>query len=231
MTEAEWLAATDPQPMLKFLEGRTSDRKLRLFAVACLRIRWSPNIDDDRPTVNEGCSGTLREVERYLEGEATLEGLRGCFDFRDFDSDEVGWHLLASRPPFKASTAAALASQAASAGATRETTYNGVMKVRGFVGLKQCALLRCIFGYPGSPGPPLDPVWITWNDGTVRTLAESVYKERAIPEGALDAARLGVLADALEDAGCTDAELLGHLRGQGPHVRGCWALDHVLAKK
>jgi len=41
---------------------------------------------------------------------------------------------------------------------------------------------------------------------------------------------LPVLADALEEAGCTDADLLGHLRGPGPHVRGCWVLDLLLGK-
>jgi len=54
-------------------------------------------------------------------------------------------------------------------------------------------------------------------------LATSIYEQRAFH-------RLPLLADALEDAGCTDAELLGHLRGPGPHVRGCWALDLVLGK-
>ncbi len=42
---------------------------------------------------------------------------------------------------------------------------------------------------------------------------------------------LPVLADAFEAAGCTDAELLGHLRGPGAHVRGCWALDLILSKE
>jgi hypothetical protein len=41
---------------------------------------------------------------------------------------------------------------------------------------------------------------------------------------------LPVLADALEEAGCSEAELLGHLRGLGPHVRGCWAVDLLLGK-
>ncbi|HKB40626.1 MAG TPA: hypothetical protein VKD72_29640, partial [Gemmataceae bacterium] len=44
-------------------------------------------------------------------------------------------------------------------------------------------------------------------------------------------ARLAVLADALEDAGCSDADLLSHLRGSGPHVRGCWAVDLILGKQ
>jgi hypothetical protein len=66
---------------------------------------------------------------------------------------------------------------------------------------------------------------------TVNRLAEAAYEERSLPEGTLDAARLAILADALEDAGCTDTDILGHLREPGPHVRGCWAVDRVLAKE
>jgi hypothetical protein len=94
---------------------------------------------------------------------------------------------------------------------------------------ENCGLIRDIFGNPFRP-VALDPVWLAWNDGTVAKLARSVYEERALPEGTLDQARLAVLADALEDAGCTSAELLNHLRGSGPHVRGCWALDLLLGK-
>lgn len=64
----------------------------------------------------------------------------------------------------------------------------------------------------------------------VRSLARAAYEERLPPRGELDGHRLLVLADALEEVGCTDAELLGHLRGLGPHVRGCWAVDLVLGK-
>jgi hypothetical protein len=42
---------------------------------------------------------------------------------------------------------------------------------------------------------------------------------------------LPILADALQEAGCEEAELLGHLRGEGPHVSGCWALDLLLGKE
>jgi hypothetical protein len=49
--------------------------------------------------------------------------------------------------------------------------------------------------------------------------------------GRLDPTRLAVLADALEEAGCADAELLGHLRGPGLHVRGCWAVDSLLGRQ
>jgi hypothetical protein len=40
-----------------------------------------------------------------------------------------------------------------------------------------------------------------------------------------------ILADALEEAGCTDAAILSHLRGPGPHVRGCWVVDLLLGKE
>jgi hypothetical protein len=46
----------------------------------------------------------------------------------------------------------------------------------------------------------------------------------------LDTTRQAILADALEEAGCDQAGWLGHLRGPGPHARGCWKADRLLAK-
>jgi hypothetical protein len=66
---------------------------------------------------------------------------------------------------------------------------------------------------------------------TVARLVAAAYEERFLPAGTLDVERLAVLGDALEDAGCTDTELLAHLRGPGPHVRGCWVLDLLLGKE
>ena len=83
----------------------------------------------------------------------------------------------------------------------------------------QVVLLRDLLGNPYQP-VAVDPAWMT---PTVRALAQAIHKERAFD-------RLPILADALEDAGCTDAEILSHLRGPGPHVRGCWALDLILGK-
>ncbi len=64
----------------------------------------------------------------------------------------------------------------------------------------------------------------------VAALAMPAYDERLLTSGHLDPARLAVLSDALEEAGCTDADILTHLRSPGHHVRGCWALDLVLGK-
>src|SRR5262249_51352607 len=98
-------------------------------------------------------------------------------------------------------------------------------------GLWQADLLRHLVGNPFRPAPRVDPAWLAWNGGTVAKLAREAYQHRSLPARYLHPARLGLLADALEDAGCPAAELLGHLRGPGPHVRGCWALDLVLEKK
>ena len=40
-----------------------------------------------------------------------------------------------------------------------------------------------------------------------------------------------ILADALEDAGCTNQDILNHCRGGGEHVRGCWVVDLLLGKE
>ncbi len=65
--------------------------------------------------------------------------------------------------------------------------------------------------------------WLTWNDGAIRKLAQVIYNDRSFD-------RLPLLADALEDAGCTDADMLTHCRGGGEHVRGCWVVDLLLGK-
>lgn len=81
-------------------------------------------------------------------------------------------------------------------------------------------LLRDLFGNPFRP-VTIDPHWLATN---VTTLAQAIYDERAFD-------RMPILADALEDAGCTNQDILAHCRGNGEHVRGCWALDLVLGKE
>ncbi len=80
-----------------------------------------------------------------------------------------------------------------------------------------CEVLREVVGNPRRP-VKVEPRWLAWNNGTVATLARTVRTEKKFD-------LLPLLADALEDAGCSDAELLAHLRSPGPHVAGCWAVD------
>src|SRR5262249_47007979 len=89
------------------------------------------------------------------------------------------------------------------------------------VNRRHCDLIRCVFGNPFRR-VALAPAWRT---ADVVRLAEAAYQERDAASGELEAQRLLVLSDAVEEASCSDAGLLGHLRAAGPHVRGCWALD------
>jgi hypothetical protein len=90
----------------------------------------------------------------------------------------------------------------------------------------QPLLLRDIFGNPFRPAN-FAPSWRT---PTVTSVAQAIYEERQLSSGLFDNQRMSVLADALEEAGCDNADILGHLRGSGAHVRGCWAVDLILGK-
>jgi hypothetical protein len=86
--------------------------------------------------------------------------------------------------------------------------------------ITQSALARDVFGPLPFRLVTLDSSWRT---STVLGLASAIYAERAFD-------RLPILADALEDAGCDQPDILSHCRSDGPHVRGCWAVDLVLGK-
>lgn len=234
MTEAEWLAATDPQQMLKFLRGKVSNRKLRLFAVECCRQIWNL-ISDPRSRA------AVEVTERYAHGGATAAELdaagRAAYDATrrkhedaprvDVRSAAFLWAVGAGYCAtgvawiardaiwFAAKNAAEDAAHAATAGGGEAA---GVVARRG-----QALALACVVGARQSAA--VEPTWLACHDGAVEKLARAAYDDRRLPEGALDPTRLAVLADALEEAGCGEAELLGHLRGPGPHVRGCLAVD------
>jgi hypothetical protein len=78
--------------------------------------------------------------------------------------------------------------------------------------------------------PKVEAHWLACTDGAVRRLAEEAYRRRLLPLGTLDEETLGLLADALADAGCADESILDHLRGPGPHVPGCWAVDALAGR-
>jgi hypothetical protein len=250
MDEEQWVSCTDPIPILEFLRGRASDRKLRLFAVACCRRVW--HLFEDGRT-----RGAVEMAERYADGLASAEGLAGTAvgaaaarcayeaasraslheAHADPDSEQVvetSWAVLALDAVAKAAYGVAypvapVAAEAAAYGGAYAVAFAaGRQGPDAAEGAAQAAFLRDLFGPLPFCTPALNPAWLTWNAGTVRRLAEAAYQERSVPAGTLDNDRLAVLADALEEAGCGDAGLLEHLRGPGPHVRGCWAVDLLL---
>jgi hypothetical protein len=85
------------------------------------------------------------------------------------------------------------------------------------------SLVRELFGNPYRSSAVLDAAVLAYHGGTVLRLAKAIYADRRFGD-------LPVLADLLKEANCTDSNLLGHLRGPGPHALSCHALDAVLAK-
>ncbi len=241
MTEAEWLAATDIHDMLEHLRGRASERKLRLFAVACCRRIWHHFTDDRSRRVIEVAERHADVLVTEDEWLAT-SSLRMDAGERSHLRSAVYWTAESdAAPTFFAGQAAFYAWAVDWAWLMRlspdeqEEAWHFIEEESSQPEFTehqpQSAVLRDLFGNPFRPAPAVDPPSLAWQGGTVRELARTAYDERRLPEGELEPARLAVLADALEDAGCADPELLGHLRGPGPHVRGCWAVDLVLGKE
>lgn len=239
MTEREWWACTSPLKMLLFLRGKASERKLRLFAAACCRSIW-PLLPHERGEQAVGVA------ERYADGLATPQELASaCEAMTDVRGLPVRRALLLlTRQTFSPHAIAAHALQAA-----RRAEWGSVN------GARQCALLRDIAGNPfrsarilparrhwhrgllrtitrRRPRPTtIPPAVLAWRGGAIAHLAQAAYDERNLPSGALHFGRLVALADALEEAGCMEESVVGHLRSGGEHMRGCWVVDLLLGKQ
>jgi hypothetical protein len=234
VTEQDWLTGTDPSPMLASLRGRASGRKLRLFACACCRHIWHLLPD-------EQVRGAVEAAERFADGLADAGELKAaCLAARSRCRWGGGAPYAAAACAetgdelWEAGAAAAYAAKAAAkrrqrgpppgwlaaAGLPEDLYSRSAGSARKAVEAAQAAFLRCLFGNPFRAAP-VDPVRVR---GTVAALARGIYEERGFD-------RLPVLADALQDAGCEDEDLLAHCRGPGPHFRGCWVIDRLLGKR
>jgi hypothetical protein len=216
MTEQEWDSCTNPQKMLEFLRGKAGDRKLRLFACGCCRRVW------DRLT-NPRSRAAVEVAERYADGQAT-EAERDEAERQAEDAHSEVWRW----PPMDADREAwwgalVWAYVATTRDLVSEREVNAAPLSAAVSPGAQVALLRDIVGNPYRPQRAAQ-AWLTWNGGTVRKLAQSIYDERQFSD-------MPILADALEEAGCDNAEVLQHLRSPGPHVRGCHVLDLILGRE
>jgi hypothetical protein len=219
MTEQEWPACTNPQKMLELLRGKASERKLRLFACAFGRA-----VGDSHHQLGPS---TVAVAERYADGLASDQELATERRKWAYSPEERG----PVAPSAYDGAWGAVDSLARYERAWRHDPDSYSCISADAVLRGSALLLRDIFGNPFRPPPALPPAVLAWNEGTVRRLAEGIYEERQMPGGTLDNPRLAVLADALLDAGCDDEELIAHCRSEGPHVRGCWALDLLLGKE
>jgi hypothetical protein len=215
MTENDWLTAEDPQGMLEFLRdgGKLSERRARLFAVACCLTCFRYRLTDTRSTQ------AVRVAAQYADGLVDTEVVVETVALA-YAVDETRYGLAYDAYDAAAAEVAALTLDDPLAAARISTTV-ACDKLEQQV---QAALLRDLFGPLPFCEIPLDPAWLAWNDGVVAKLAVSIYERRAFEQ-------MPVLADALEEAGCGNQEMLTHCRQQGQtHVRGCWLLDLILGR-
>lgn len=204
MTEAEWLAATDPTPMLEFVWLNASNRKRRLVACGCCRHHWQQ--------VSHPASRRAVEVaELYADDLASLEMLTDAFQVgfwwptdtaEDWKKHSLDWGCACAAAP-----------------RLEQSTTNFVLLRKAHAeAITQCGLLRDIF----NPFRPViaDPKWLT---SAVVGLAQAIYAERAFD-------RMPILGDALEEGGCDVPDVLNHCRQPGEHVRGCWLIDTLTGR-
>jgi hypothetical protein len=204
--EAEWLSCEHAYDMVGEWLRRMSNRKRRLFAVACARrvVHLLPLHHLE----------AIEAAELYADGrieKATLQ-----------EAHKRTW--ATARGPELNATACAVARQVSRL-SDSHAAWLGSWKAADVTEnhdaerKPQADLLRDILGNPYHP-VILDPTWLT---PTVRSLSQGIYDERAFD-------RMPILADALEDAGCSDLQILEHCRGKGPHARGCFVVDIILGK-
>ncbi len=258
MTEAEWLTCDDPATLLEFLHGKTSERKLRLFACGCCRRLWHLLVDGRSrkgvEVAEQYADGVVTDNDRataYAAAHAAYRTIHPTQDPYSWSQDGVA-AFVAAAAAAPADAFAHLAETLTSAGPRYSSVHvvsaaeNAACciassKVGSTVHAayclsfdtecnEQCRMLRDIM-----PNPlllvNLHPSWLmhvpsllSWNNGTIPMLAQSIYDDRAFD-------RLPILADALEEAGCTETDIIQHCRHQGEHVRGCWLVDLLLGKK
>lgn len=248
MTEAEWLAGSEPDNLLEFLREQASDRQFRLFMCACCR-RFLPLLPRKPAHDLRLCEKYVAYGEQLAEGSIAWEELETVFDEMELAN--------VSHDGYQAAVAARQATYKVVAGCSRSmfcgpdqiahpascasgysrtvmSRLQGKNKIaRGsrptarkmvatMIAEKryQIRLLHDLFGNPFRR-ISVDRSWFT---PTVTGLAEAIYADRAFD-------RMPILGDALEEAGCTDEAILSHCRGPGPHVRGCWVVDLLLGKE
>jgi hypothetical protein len=228
MTEPEWLVCDDPSKMLSFLRGKSSNRKFRLFTVACCRRIWYLLTDErSRKAVETG--------ERYADRlvcEPDRLAIAAAAKHVDYDGTNnaadaayLAAEINSPRNHPDAEWGIAIETMATASYAdpefveTRTSDYGLRYYPMPSIQRAHCHLMRDIFGNPFRT-VAVEPSWRT---SDVVTLAGTIYDQRTFD-------RITELADALEKAGCTDAVILDHCRSGKEHVRGCWVVDLILGK-
>lgn len=253
MLEPEWIEASDPLAALEFFDGLDllTERKQRLFDCACVRRIWHLILD-------RSCQHAVETAERYADGFVSLEQLRNDQARALIAADEqsLSARLVASggsisftaaspsirrrldpRNSYSALLAAAQtawefrggvqpqthAAEAFALSRSPDASQRSAKTRRGRLRSEMSAQIHLILEIFGQPWRRFDFRPECRTSDTV-AIAQTMYDSR-------DFTGMPVLADALEEAGCTCSQVLHHCRKPGCHVRGCWVVDLVLGKE
>jgi hypothetical protein len=211
VTEAEWLVCESLFDLGRVIDWK-NHRKVRLYGAALCRLLWDYLSDPRNRTAVE-------VTERYVDGDASEDDrVRACSAASGVDA--LSTVRTAPVHYSAASAVESLVSAEFNPNVFIVEGERGVIEADQRDGPKRAAdLFRDIFDNPFRP-VAFSPSWRT---DTALALARQMYESR-------DFSAMPILADALQDAGCDNDDILNHCRGPGPHVRGCWALDLVLGK-
>jgi hypothetical protein len=217
MTEAQWLAATDWHRLISHFGHKNANaRKARLFAVAC--CRRLAHLFNDPGDPDPRTSDALALCEQFADGGVSRNQLR--------KAERAVLTAIHESVNKHGPNEQAWARDAVWRTARNEEVWQGVESCLRAVKqdrdeqAAEAVLFRDLFGNPFRP-VELDPRWLTTD---VKLLAQGIYDERAFD-------RMPILADALQDADCTDDAVLNHCREPGEHARGCWVVDLILGKR
>jgi hypothetical protein len=230
MNETEWQGGADIAAMLDHPEGQLSDRKLRLFACACVRRYWGRL----RYRVPRQA---VEMAERLAEGQAEaaeVEEMRENAEMAGADApefDQPACMAAAATLAETASDAARNTCEMCRLQAVREAAYGAApweneAAINAEASAGECrAQANALREIVGNPFRPIQvPVsWLEIGNGAAGHIALEIDEFHRFGE-------LPYLADALMDAGCDNVVLLDHLRQAEPHTRGCWALDLLLGR-
>jgi hypothetical protein len=219
MNENHWLRHEEVEHMVYV--PNLPPKRLRLFAVECCRRIIQLMVDRRSVAAIEAMgrhaakgitdkahASALNRADAAVEAQRLKESHPDAWTRPETRAARAAWHCTL---PDEIPAAHGAAYWAASALLDDE---KGELR-------RQAELLRCLCGNPFR-AVSVDRAWLT---GVVVSLALAAHMERIPLSGELDPQRLAVLSDALEEAGCDDADILSHLRSPGPHVRGCWVVD------
>lgn len=220
MTEHDWLTTQTVSDLTHHKSSR-SQRKRRLLAVAAVQ-----RVSHYLPTSDPDWLETIDTVERFADGQAGWDDVvrqrriimklrRNNSSAQEPTQSAMSATInLTDKEPWMAVHAMENARMAA--GAARPDFTLGCEQENAF----QLALARDVFANPFRAVR-----WhAEWLSAPVRELAEAIYAQRHFQS-------MPVLADALEEAGCDEPEILDHCRADMTHVRGCWVIDRILGKE